>query len=278
MRHQKSERGGERGGERHEQRGDRSERGSQGRYQGRPSERGSERAYGRQDREDESSSRWQDRDEGRSYRSDDYDMQSRSGGDYDYGSREYQGLGSSRQTSRDQQQGYSSTYGSRDLDFGSASSTSRMPSGYGRGSYNEDEYRSGRSMASSSGQYSGRGPKGYKRSDERIKEEISDVLTRDANVDASEIEIEVKDGEVTLTGTVTERRMKHHAEDLVEKCMGVKDVTNNLRVQKESQRGQREEGREASYEGDGERKEGKTSAGQVASGKKGTSSTANPQH
>jgi len=165
------------------------------------------------------------------------------------------------------------------------SSSSHTPSGYGRGSYNEDEYRAGRSSdlygsrAESQGRFSGRGPKGYKRSDDRIKEEISDILTRDAQIDASEIEIEVKDGEVTLTGTVTERKMKHHAEDLVEKCMGVKDVTNNLRVQKESQRGQREEGREASYEGDGERKEPKTaSAGPVASGKKGASSTANPQH
>ena len=85
-------------------------------------------------------------------------------------------------------------------------------------------------MASS---FSGRGPKGYKRSDERIKEEVCDLLTRDQFIDAEDIEVEVRDGEVTLSGFVPDRRMKHMAEDCVERALGVKDVTNNIRLKRD---------------------------------------------
>jgi osmotically-inducible protein OsmY len=81
------------------------------------------------------------------------------------------------------------------------------------------------------GQHAGRGPKGYKRSDERIREDISERLTHDSWVDASEIEIEVKEGEVTMTGTVNSREEKRRAEDAVEKVSGVRDIHNMIRVQ-----------------------------------------------
>ncbi len=76
----------------------------------------------------------------------------------------------------------------------------------------------------------GKGPKGYKRSDERIKEEISDALYRHPRIDASEIEIDVKDGMVTLRGTVEDRQTKRMAEDLAEDCSGVSNVSNQLMV------------------------------------------------
>jgi hypothetical protein len=50
------------------------------------------------------------------------------------------------------------------------------------------------------------------------------------DIDASDIEVQVKDGEVTLTGTVDERRTKRMAEDLIERCSGVRDVMNQLKV------------------------------------------------
>jgi osmotically-inducible protein OsmY len=75
-----------------------------------------------------------------------------------------------------------------------------------------------------------RGPKGYKRSDERIKEDLSERLMHSAHLDASEVTVEVKDGKVTLEGTVPERRMKHMIEDMAEACSGVNDVENKLRV------------------------------------------------
>tara|TARA_B110001454_G_C12723340_1_gene436880 strand:+ start:94315 stop:95052 length:738 start_codon:yes stop_codon:yes gene_type:complete len=77
----------------------------------------------------------------------------------------------------------------------------------------------------------GKGPKGFKRSDDRIREEVSEALFHDHAVDASEIEVAVNDGEVTLKGTVSERRMKRLAEDCVEKVAGVKDVRNEIRIQ-----------------------------------------------
>jgi osmotically-inducible protein OsmY len=78
--------------------------------------------------------------------------------------------------------------------------------------------------------HAGRGPKGYRRSDERIHEEVCEVLTRHPGVDASEVEVRVEGGEVTLAGTVPDRRMKRLAEDLAADCAGVVDVHNQVRV------------------------------------------------
>ena len=77
----------------------------------------------------------------------------------------------------------------------------------------------------------GKGPRGYSRSDERIREDVNDRLTDDWQVDASEIEVIVTSGEVTLNGTVSRREEKRRAEDLAENVSGVRHVQNNLRVQ-----------------------------------------------
>ncbi|MBW3550569.1 MAG: BON domain-containing protein [Proteobacteria bacterium] len=76
----------------------------------------------------------------------------------------------------------------------------------------------------------GRGPKQYTRSDERILEDVCERLTDDHDIDASDIEVKAEGGSVTLEGSVTERWMKHRAEDLVDACSGVKQVDNRLRV------------------------------------------------
>ena len=52
------------------------------------------------------------------------------------------------------------------------------------------------------GPHYGKGPKGYKRSDERIREDINDRLTDDLYLDASDIEVTVSNAEATLSGTV----------------------------------------------------------------------------
>jgi hypothetical protein len=78
--------------------------------------------------------------------------------------------------------------------------------------------------------FTGRGPKNYRRPDERILEDVSDRLTDDAIVDATEIVVAVKQGEVTLAGTVGDRNQKRRAEDLAERVSGVKDVINGLRI------------------------------------------------
>lgn len=76
----------------------------------------------------------------------------------------------------------------------------------------------------------GRGPKGYLRSDDRIREDVCDCLTDDPHIDASDVEVSVKDGEVTLTGKIESRDARRHAEELAQDLSGVKHVQNNLRV------------------------------------------------
>jgi osmotically-inducible protein OsmY len=83
------------------------------------------------------------------------------------------------------------------------------------------------------GVFHGRGPKNYVRSDERIHEDVCEHLAYHPYVDASDIEVIVRDGEVTLTGTVDGRMVKRAAEDCVDHVRGVKDVHNHLRVRRE---------------------------------------------
>jgi hypothetical protein len=49
-------------------------------------------------------------------------------------------------------------------------------------------------------------------------------------LDADDIQVAVSGGVVTLSGSVEQRWLKHHAENLAEACSGVKDVRNELRV------------------------------------------------
>jgi hypothetical protein len=126
-------------------------------------------------------------------------------------------------------------------------------SGYGGGDYGERDSERGyegslftgggddrvqqfgeRAFSRSDGRFRGRGPKGYRRSDERIREDACERLTDDDWIDASNIEVNVKDCEVTLTGFVTSREAKRRAEDIVEHLSGVKDVHNRLRVASET--------------------------------------------
>lgn len=78
--------------------------------------------------------------------------------------------------------------------------------------------------------FAGRGPKGWQRNDARIEDDVCEALTRAPHIDATDIEVKVAGGEVTLSGDVDSRNTKRAAEDLVERCHGVRDVHNSLRV------------------------------------------------
>lgn len=78
--------------------------------------------------------------------------------------------------------------------------------------------------------YRGRGPRDYRRSDDRIREEINDRLTDDDFLDASQIEATVENGEVILAGYVYNRTSKRRAEQIAERVSGVTNVENRLRV------------------------------------------------
>ena len=146
---------------------------------------------------------------------------------------------SSYASARDRQGAYRGSEGyGQDYGFGGEF-------GYGAGSYdrydrernynreqNFGEQNRGReeSLTEKVGRFFGMGPKGYKRSDDRIKEDVSERLTDHPYIDASGIELVVVDAEVTLTGTVNDRRSKRLAEDVAEQARGVKDVHNQIRV------------------------------------------------
>ena len=80
------------------------------------------------------------------------------------------------------------------------------------------------------GPYNGRGPKGYHRSDDRIKEDVCEALTSNSFIDPSDVEISVEGGEVKLSGTVESRRAKRMIEDSLDSVPGVQDIQNNLKV------------------------------------------------
>jgi hypothetical protein len=76
------------------------------------------------------------------------------------------------------------------------------------------------------------GPKGYKRSDERIREDVCDVLMQMSDLDSSDVEVAVREGEVVLTGTVPDRSMKYRIEQVADRCAGIVDITNQIRVKR----------------------------------------------
>lgn len=87
------------------------------------------------------------------------------------------------------------------------------------------------STSGNHGPHSGKGPKGYKRSDLQICDEANQALERDGRVDASEIEVTCVSGVLKLTGKVENRAAKRDAEACVESIYGVGDVMNELKVE-----------------------------------------------
>jgi osmotically-inducible protein OsmY len=76
----------------------------------------------------------------------------------------------------------------------------------------------------------GKGPQGWNRSKERIMEDVCERMAQHGQLDASNIRVDVNDGQVTLSGYVTSRREKRIAEDVAESVWGVNDVNNQIRV------------------------------------------------
>jgi len=155
---------------------------------------------------------------------------SQSSGYNPYGSSRHdsgQSFGTNYSSSGSQRQGYSGGFGQNS----GQGSSEYYGQSYGRNSGNTNQGQSRWGSESSFESKAGRGPKGYRRSDERIKEEICDLLTSHHEVDPSEVEIKVSNCEVTLTGSVYSRNDKRVIEDLASQVQGVTDVTNQLRVQ-----------------------------------------------
>lgn len=155
-----------------------------------------------------------------------------------------QGYGQQSYGQRDDAFGGRQRFGARAYEAGGDNQWGERSFG-GRGSYLDSSSQARR------GAHFGKGPKGYQRSDERIREEVCDRLAQDDELDASEITVSVSDREVTLEGSVPDRYSKHRAEDIVDSVSGVNDIHNRLKVDKGilQELGDKVMGREANHSG-----------------------------
>jgi len=135
---------------------------------------------------------------------------------------------------RDRSREYGYARGSQEFGpegYGAPVRYSRFGTGYGQ---EGSSYRQGYAQSTERwrvpGPFVGRGPRGYQRSEERIREEINDRLTAHGLLDASDVNLQIQNGEVTLTGFVDSREAKRAAEDCAEDVSGVREVHNHLRI------------------------------------------------
>jgi hypothetical protein len=80
------------------------------------------------------------------------------------------------------------------------------------------------------GEFRGVGPRGWRRPDEDILDEVCARMADHAHLNASDIDVTVSGGEVTLQGTVSSRAARRMAETIADSVSGVRDVDNQLRV------------------------------------------------
>ncbi len=66
--------------------------------------------------------------------------------------------------------------------------------------------------------------------DDRLYDQVRRRLANDPDVKGGAIEVEVKEGVVTLRGKVREEKQKLKAERITKKIKGVKKIVNELRV------------------------------------------------
>lgn len=98
--------------------------------------------------------------------------------------------------------------------------------------YRDDAGDRGRSSGMSGSARRPVGPKGYRRSDERVHEDLCERLAMNPYVDVSDVSVEVLNGVVMLEGTVQARREKYVIEEIAEAVFGVTEVENRLRMQR----------------------------------------------
>jgi hypothetical protein len=140
----------------------------------------------------------------------------------------------------DRNEGYGSQQGYGSQRYGQGYGSERL--GYGSEGYGSQGF--GTQGQGQRGRFTGRGPKGWQRSDESVLERVNETLEQHPDIDASEIEVTCARGEIVLRGTVDDRRAKRLAEDAVENLPGVKDVRNEIRVQERQQGQQGEAGQQ----------------------------------
>jgi BON domain len=74
------------------------------------------------------------------------------------------------------------------------------------------------------------GPRSRRRPDEALAQEIREILTSDPELEATDIEVEVEGGAVTIRGVVIDSDARLLAEELVESLPGVREIHNRLQA------------------------------------------------
>ncbi|NTU81362.1 MAG: BON domain-containing protein [Chloroflexales bacterium] len=84
--------------------------------------------------------------------------------------------------------------------------------------------------ADAGGPYAGRGPRGLSPADDAIGAQVCALMTEEGWIDASDIEVHVYEGAVTLEGTVESHEACRLAENIARAVSTVREVHNQLRV------------------------------------------------
>ncbi len=108
--------------------------------------------------------------------------------------------------------------------------------GFGGASTSKDDRIRGTS-GTWRGEHYGKGPKNWHRSDESLRDEICEALSRDRVVDASDIDVSVEGGVVLLTGWVDGREEKRQAQDCLDDVLGIHDIRNELHLRDRMMKG-----------------------------------------
>ena len=101
------------------------------------------------------------------------------------------------------------------------------------GVWNRVKHGASRVVGTLTGRHHGSGPRGWRRADDNVREDVCEALAYHPALDASDITVTAEAGEVTLAGTVPDRASKRLAEELADRCRGVEDVHNRLVVRKD---------------------------------------------
>ncbi|MBX3387824.1 MAG: BON domain-containing protein [Phycisphaeraceae bacterium] len=148
-----------------------------------------------------------------------------------YGQQGYAGY-QSRSHRQDDLDGYENDYSGRPIS--GAYSTEQPRQNSGNSGINSGSWRSNND-AWNGGSYElqhnqrGKAPKNYRKSDDRVRDDVSERLVDDG-YDCSEVDVNCKDGIVTLSGECCDRDTKHGMERSASDVHGVKDVDNQLRM------------------------------------------------
>ncbi|APD11285.1 hypothetical protein UC34_25315 [Pandoraea vervacti] len=161
------------------------------------------------------------------------------GGDYGGGYGGDLGPVYGRDYGRDDMRDYDRDYGSRVRGAGQTYGYAggRREQGQGRGPGRQSTNPGGYGNQTTDMRHR-QGPKGYSRTDERIREDVCERLCMAHELEVKDVSVQVRDGRVELQGSVPQRWMKHAIEDVADQCFGVQDVENRIHTQSQYAQGE----------------------------------------